>query len=123
GTIDGELLVDGWTFGRPAIAGDSLLIFIGSTLSSLDLSLGGIRWRQKTNGKWRTPRLHIWGDAVLAGNELGEVYAFRISDGDKQWSHDFEGIIRSIGNSQRVLYVGTRQGKVYAYISGQGSKP
>jgi eukaryotic-like serine/threonine-protein kinase len=39
GEIEAHLLAGGWSFGRPIITGDSLLLFIGDTLASFDLSL------------------------------------------------------------------------------------
>jgi hypothetical protein len=52
---------------------------------------------------------------VLAGNEAGEVLAFRLNDGARQWAHLFKGTIRSIGGSGETLYVGTLNGTIYAY--------
>ena len=45
----------------------------------------------------------------------GDVFAFRVSDGMPRWSHHFGGAIRGIGCTDRVLYVGTYEGLVYAY--------
>jgi hypothetical protein len=66
-------------------------------------------------GGWSLTRAYIWRGDVLAGNEAGEVMAFRVDDGSMQWSHLFKGTIRSIGGSGDVLYVGTLNGTIYAY--------
>ncbi|HKG21188.1 MAG TPA: PQQ-binding-like beta-propeller repeat protein [Blastocatellia bacterium] len=115
GAIEAHYLADGWSSARPVISGNSLLVFIGNTVASIDLSLNKINWRQKTSSRWTTPRPLIVGDVILAGTEIGEVVAFRITDGSHRWSHKFSGTIRSIANSGRVLYIGTREGTVYAY--------
>jgi outer membrane protein assembly factor BamB len=123
GVTETHFLAGGWCFGKPLITGNSMLIFVGEELTSLDLSLKNQLWHQKANGKWRSPRPLIWGKAVLAGNELGEVYAFQTTDGARQWMHRFEGIIRSIGSSGPILFVGTKQGTVYAYTPMQKAEP
>jgi len=109
--------------GVPIIAGDALLVFLNSkggdggaeALTCLDLSLSKIRWSQKDSGGWSMTRAYLWRGDVLAGNEAGEVSAFRLNDGSRQWAHLFKGTIRSIGGSGDVLYVGTLTGTIYAY--------
>lgn len=114
GAIKTDFLADAWSFGRPTIVNDSILFFLGDTLTAFDISLKKMRWRQKTNGRWRTPRIHIWRETVLVGNELGRVFAFRIRDGNQHWSGEFNGIIRSINSVNDILYIGTREGIVYS---------
>jgi outer membrane protein assembly factor BamB len=109
--------------GVPVIAGDALLVFLNSkggdggaeALACLDLSLTKIRWSQKDSSGWSMTRPYLWRGDVLAGNEAGEVLAFRINDGSRQWAHRFKGTIRSIGGSGDTLYVGTLNGTIYAY--------
>ncbi|MEN3330904.1 MAG: hypothetical protein V7641_269 [Blastocatellia bacterium] len=114
GEIEADFLADGWSFGRPLVVDQALLIFIGDTLTSLDLSLKQIRWRQKSASQWTSPRPLRRGSLVLAGNESGEVLTYRISDGAAQGTRKLQGIIRSLGNGDHILYVGTKQGTVYA---------
>lgn len=123
GATEAYFLAGGWSFGKPRVTENSLLVFVGEELTSLDWSLKKRLWHQKANGKWRSPRPLIFGKLVLAGNELGEVYAFQIDDGAQQWKHRFEGIIRSIGSSGPILYIGTKQGIVYAYTPMQKAEP
>ena len=109
--------------GVPVIAEDALLVFLNSkggdggaeALACLDLSLTKIRWSQKDSGGWSLTRAYLWRGDVLAGNEAGEVSAFRLNDGTRQWAHMFKGTIRSIGGSGETLYVGTLNGTIYAY--------
>src|SRR5262249_32430063 len=60
---------------------------------------------------------------VLAGNEAGEVVAFRLTDGARQESFVLKGIIRSIGGLDNIFYIGTLNGTIYAYSGEQGKKP
>lgn len=48
------------------------------------------------------------------GDEEGFVLAYRLSDGTQAWSHQLSGVIRGIGASDDVLFVGVLGGKVYA---------
>jgi outer membrane protein assembly factor BamB len=121
GSIEGRFMADGWSFGKPVVTSDSIILFINDTLTSLDLSLKDVRWRQRTTSTWTSPRLHLWGKAVLAGVESGTVLAFRTTDGARQWSCTLEGIIRSIGRSEEVLYIGTKRGTIYAYQVQRGN--
>jgi outer membrane protein assembly factor BamB len=109
--------------GVPIIAGEALLVFLNSkggdggaeALACLDLSLTKIRWSQKDTAGWSLTRAYVWRGDVLAGNEAGEVLAFRLNDGTRQWAHQFKGTIRSIGGAGETLYVGTLNGTIYAY--------
>jgi outer membrane protein assembly factor BamB len=123
GAAEGHSLVGGWSFGKPLIAGNSILVLVGEELASLDLGLKKQLWHQQANGRWRSPRPLLLGNEVLAGNELGEVYAFRVTDGAQQWVRNFQGVIRSIGSSGQVLYIGTKQGTVYAFTPRQTAEP
>lgn len=116
GGVTADLATEGIPGGRMLFADGSLLVFLGDqTLACLDPSLKAIRWKESTSGPWSSARPIPWGHAVLAGNERGELFAFRISDGSRLWSEKFEGVIRGIGSSKDTLYVGTLKGKVYAW--------
>ena len=64
---------------------------------------------------WSVTRPYLWRSTVLAGNEEGEVKAFRLSDGVEQWTIKLKGTIRSFGSDDKVLYIGTLAGTVTAY--------
>ena len=110
-----------------ARANDGLLVFLQRSgdaggarkLLSVDLALKNIRWQQTATGSWSVTRPHLWRDAVLAGNENGEVVAFRLQDGERQWTKKLSGTIRTISDDQGVLYVGTVEGTVYAWRPNQ----
>ncbi|MCI0550095.1 MAG: hypothetical protein L0287_04000, partial [Anaerolineae bacterium] len=61
-------------------------------------------------------RPYLWNESVLVGNDLGEVHALRASDGVVQWTHVLGGVIRGIGTTERVIYVGTLKGMVFALM-------
>jgi hypothetical protein len=51
---------------------------------------------------------------ALAGDDTGELIAFRLADGEAVWSASFGETIRGIGTSPEGLYVGTLKGRVFA---------
>ena len=131
GEVKADFTVGVTPVGVPAIAQDSLFVYLNprggdggaESLVCLDRSLTRIRWSQKATGGWSLTRPYLWRDCVLAGNEGGEVMAFRVNDGTKRAVHPFKGTIRSIGGTGDVLYIGTLNGTVYAYLSEQREKP
>jgi len=116
GVVEARLNLKGPTLGPPTLVGDSLIVLVGErSLTCVGRSLAGIRWLQPFTDKLSSSRPYLWRGAVLAGTEKGELLAFRASDGLPRWSHPLKGVIRGIGTTNRVLYVGTQQGTVYAY--------
>jgi len=101
-----------WTI---VVAGESILVFLGEeVLASLDLSLKKILWRAEASKEWTSARPYLWRDAVLAGNRR-ELVALRLTDGVREWSHQFPEVVRGIGISDEVLYVGSLKGPIFAY--------
>jgi outer membrane protein assembly factor BamB len=84
-------------------------------LVCIDPSRMKVLWSQGSTSDWTMRQPLVLAKAVLAGNDAGEVTAFRLNDGVAEWTHQFKGTIRSIGNSGSVLYIGTLHGAVYAY--------
>lgn len=131
GEVKADFTVGVTPVGVPVIAQDSMFVYLNAhggdggaeSLACLDASLTKVRWSQKATGGWSLTRPYLWRDCVLAGNEAGEVLAFRVNDGTKQAVHPFKGTIRSIGGTGDVLYIGTLNGTVYAYQAEQGEKP
>ncbi len=114
GKVLADFAVDAEPRWRLIVASDSLLAFLGpQTLASFDLSLKGICWSAKASKNWTSARPYVWRDTVLAGDGHGLV-AFRASDGTQAWSHQVPEVIRGIGVSDDVLYVGTLKGPVFA---------
>jgi outer membrane protein assembly factor BamB len=97
------------------------LLRIGSNIYAVTLQdelPKAFRWRESTEGPWSSSRPYLLDHAVIAGNERGEVFAFRVSDGSRLWSQKFDGVFRGIGFSEGTLYVGTLKGKVFAWRAG-----
>jgi outer membrane protein assembly factor BamB len=67
---------------------------------------------------WSSTAPYIWRDHVLAGNNRGEVFAYRIATGRPAWTQKIGGTIRSFGSSERVIFVGTVEGTIYACAFG-----
>ncbi len=116
GAVAARLSVGEATSGPPTPVGDSLFVLAGErSLICLDKSLSRVRWRRVVPDGLSSSRPYLWKGTVLAGSVKGEVVAFRATDGMPRWSHVLGCVIRGIGTSERVLYVGTQEGRVYAY--------
>jgi outer membrane protein assembly factor BamB len=127
GEITAEMKLETTPVGWPTVTGGSLLVFLNQgggaggaqSLLSVDRSLKKIEWRQPASSNWSVTRPFLWRSTVLAGNEEGEVRAFRLSDGVEQWTIKLKGTIRSFGSDDKVLYIGTLAGLVTAYQPGK----
>jgi hypothetical protein len=86
--------------------------------------LSRIRWIQKSDREWSSEWPRLWNGLVLTGNCQGEIQAFRMSGGVRQWSDTLKGCLRSIGTDGTgdQLYVGAQQGTVYAYSPVKSGK-
>ncbi len=116
GAVTADLATEEIPAERLLFADGSLLVFFADKkLVCLDSSLKTIRWSKAASAPWSSSKPYAWKHAVLIGNEKGELFAYRISDGSLLWSEKFEGVIRGIGQSEDALYVGTIKGRVYAY--------
>lgn len=123
GEIISKLEVETVPVGPLIMAGDSLLTMLNpgggpggsKTVACIDSTTMKVSWRGASDRDWTMRQPLVFGNTVLAGNEAGEVLAFRLSDGAREWTHKFRGMIRSIGNAGNVIYVGTLNGNVYAY--------
>lgn len=87
--------------GRPGPVAENLISATGNQCKNPELA-------------WSSTAPYVWRDYVLAGSNRGEVFAHRIADGKPSWSHKIGGTIRSFGSSERVIYVGTVEGMIYA---------
>ena len=130
GDVVSDLLVGVTPVGVPFSTGDALLVYLNSrggdggaeALACLDPTLKTVRWSQKSASGWSLTRPYVWRDRVLAGNESGEVIAFRITDGTRQETYSLKGTIRSIGGVDDTFYIGTLNGTIYALAVGQVKK-
>ena len=121
GAVISDLAVEAKPVGRLAVAGDSLFMFLENAaerigyIISVDSTLSGVRWKQRSSPDWASERPHLWKDLVIAGNCRGEMAAFRATDGAPQWNLSLKGCIRSIGSSANMLFAGVQEGTIYAY--------
>ena len=115
GDVLGELAVEAVPVGEPTPAGEALLIVPSrDRVICLDRALQEVLWTGTANSNWRTHRPSVWGATLLAGNNDGEVVAFRLADGSREWSYNFTDQVTSLNRSGEVLLVGTQKGPVYA---------
>ncbi len=116
GEVEAEHPVGSIFTGPPVAVGDSLVVMAGQrSVACVERRTARVVWRQALSAPISSPRPYLWEDHIIAGTERGELFAFRARDGLPRWSHHFEGVIRGIGCTDRVLYVGTYKGLVYAY--------
>jgi outer membrane protein assembly factor BamB len=124
GAAVSSLHLDSGPRGMPLQAGDSLLVFLADreetyhSVVCLDLSLKLERWRQKITRPrhWAASRLIVWGDCVVVGTSASEVIAFSLRDGSESWRQVIKGSVRSLGDSDDTIYLGTTEGSIYAYV-------
>lgn len=116
GDVLSECSVEAEPHGPLLIAGESLLALLGEdVLVSVDLQLKRVQWTQTASKEWSSARPYLWREYVLAANRR-ELMALRRTDGTLVWSRQFPGTVRGIGATDAVLYVGTLQGPIYAYV-------
>jgi outer membrane protein assembly factor BamB len=125
GSVVASFAVSATPVGTITHTGKSLTVFLNpkggaggaEAIVCLDQELTKVQWSQNVAEGWSMTRACLWQGNVLAGSEAGDVIAYRLSDGARQWSHRFKGVIRSIGGgSDDVLYIGTLSGMVYAFV-------
>lgn len=115
GEVVGSFATEAEPRGHLLIAGDSVLVFLGDEiLANLDLALKKVRWSADASKQWTSARPYLWHGIVLAGNRR-ELVAFGHANGVRLWSHQFPEVVRGIGTSAEVLYVGSLNGPIFAY--------
>jgi outer membrane protein assembly factor BamB len=100
---------------------------------AVDATSGQARWRARTEGRVRSSPA-VAGGRVYAGSYDGRVYCFDLATGARRWHYETEGVTlrsgsygfdrRSIQSSPTVangvVYVGARDGFLYAIDAGDG---
>jgi len=109
-------------YGDLTFAENHLLVLVGRggkgpKLLSLDAGLNKIEWTAESGkgAEWLTYHPHIWEDLVLMGDSKGHVTAFHVADGGVAWSFRVEGQIRAIGRASNRIFIGSKEGMLYAY--------
>ncbi len=118
GNVVADVDVGAPPWGRFLVAGDALLLFAGrgdaASIVCVDLTSNRVRWNQRPDGVLNTSRPYLWHGAALTGNEGGDLFVYRLSDGQLDHSFHIDGGARGIGITAEALYVGTLGGTVYA---------
>ena len=115
GEVEARMMTDGVPTGRLVLAGGRLLAFLGeNALAGYAGGLARPLWTRVGEKPWTSSRPYVWNGLALAGNGLGQVFAFRLDDGEIVWSETFGGTIRGIGAADDGLYLGTLTGEVRA---------
>ena len=113
--VEARMVTDGVPTGRLVLAGGRLLAFLGeNALAGYAGSLERLLWTRVGEKPWTSSRPYVWHGMALAGNGVGQVFAFRLDDGELVWSETFGGTIRGIGAADDGLYLGTLAGEVRA---------
>jgi outer membrane protein assembly factor BamB len=121
GQILAETRCDGRPFGKPVL-GDDVLVLLADEdlLVAYDRSLSAARWSASADGTWSTHQPLLWRDLVIVGTRGGDVLGLRATDGTEAFSEHLGGVIRGLGASGDVLYIGTLAGSLFAYRPPSG---
>jgi outer membrane protein assembly factor BamB len=128
----------GWDLwaSSPVIVGSTVIIGApDGGVYSLDLGTGKQHWRTQTNGRVRaTPSVH--DSLVVVGSWGGRVYGLDLRTGAERWVHRTEGdtldskkfgfdrraVQSSAAIANRSVYVGSRDGAIYALDEATGQR-
>ena len=104
--------------GGKLLAFPGAVIYLGhepSTLvAAVDTRLSEVLWTAERRD-WTTVRPGVWDDLLLLGDKEGNLFALDPHDGRTVWTDNLPGQLRGIGSSGDTLFVGTIEGKLYAY--------
>jgi eukaryotic-like serine/threonine-protein kinase len=115
GEVIAQIDTKGVPNGRFALSRECLLTFLGEReIACYSRSLDRQRWTRLAPKAWSSSRPYAWNRIALAGDDTGELSAFRLADGEVVWSESLGETIRGIGTSSAGLYVGTLNGLVFA---------
>lgn len=115
GNVIGAFEAKSPVYGSLLSAGNCLLaLWAEDTLACLNPQRGNVEWSRTAPSSWSSFQPLVRDGLVLVGDESGEVQAFRLLDGSTAWTRRLEGEIKGLGSHDGVLYVGTRQGRVYS---------
>jgi outer membrane protein assembly factor BamB len=128
----------GWDLwaSSPVIVGSTVIIGApDGGVYSLDLATGKQHWRTQTNGRVRaTPSVH--DSLVVVGSWGGRVYGLDLRTGAERWVHRTDGdtldskkfgfdrraVQSSAAIANRSVYVGSRDGAIYALDEATGQR-
>lgn len=115
GAITARLSTERYPHHALMPGGDCLIVLLGEReVACVDRELSGIRWSRTSEEEWTSYNPLVLGDLVIVGSASGELVGLRLDDGSTAWSAKLEGMLRGLGTSEAILYVGTLSGTVYA---------
>lgn len=129
---------EGWDYwvSSPAVVGDRVLMATpDGRLAALDLGSGAERWSYELGARTRSSPAVADG-RVFIGDDAGIVHAVSLADGRPLWRHETEGagmesaeygwdrvsLQASPAVADGVVYIGSRDGGVYALDAATGDR-
>lgn len=113
--VQGTFNIPAMPWTQPLIDKDSLFIYSGKVLYCLDTELKNVRWKFDLGSNYGARFPLIWREAIIVASQDGSVRALHRKDGSLLWQYKIEGrIVGGIAESDGVIYIGTRQGTLFA---------
>ncbi len=104
--------------GGKLVALPGAIVYLGQEPSTLiaavDPDLSKLLWKAESRS-WTTVRPLLWQDHLVAGDRGGTLVGLDPADGTIAWSGELGGQLRGLGARDDTLFVGTIEGKLYAY--------
>jgi outer membrane protein assembly factor BamB len=99
----------------PLIDGSSVFIQSQRNLYALDLELKHVKWKIDLGSYFAGRFPLLLKEFIVVATQDGRIRCFRREHGSPVWEYKVKGeITAGIAESQNVIYVGTREGMVYA---------
>lgn len=105
------------TFGDAGIAAVAWDSTRTQHFAAIDHDLGRVLWEQDApdTTRWTSLFPTTWDGLAVAGTDSGVVLAYEFDTGERAWSVEVEGKVKSLWAEGDRLYVGTVIGTLYAF--------
>ncbi len=115
GDIKGSFPIPTGPSLAPLIDNGTLFIQSHETLYALDTELKRVKWKADLGSYFAGRFPLLWRESIIVATQDGRIRSFRRQDGSPLWEHRVKGeITGGIAESDGVIYVGTREGTLYA---------
>lgn len=99
----------------PLIDGGSLFVQSQRTLYALDAEPKRVKWKVDLGSYFAGRFPLLLKDSIVVATQDGRIRCFRRENGSPVWEYKVNGeITGGIAQSENVIYVGTREGMLYA---------